>query len=85
VITRSLALQWEERAACRGEQSAFFLPPAWPESLDVQKKREVTAKQVCARCPVCSECLAYALRHPEAIGVWGGRTERERRELSVGS
>ena len=39
------------------------------------------AKAVCARCPVRSECLEFALRLKVAHGVWGGLSERERRTL----
>jgi Transcription factor WhiB len=36
---------------------------------------------VCAGCEVRAECLQYALDHSERFGVWGGLSERERREL----
>jgi WhiB family redox-sensing transcriptional regulator len=39
------------------------------------------AKAVCLTCPVCEDCLAYALEHGERFGVWGGTSERERRAL----
>jgi hypothetical protein len=44
-------------------------------------KRETEAKRICARCPVKSPCLAYALGVHEALGIWGGSTEAERRQL----
>ena len=39
------------------------------------------AKAVCARCPVREECLEYALQWEPLCGVWGGLSERERRQL----
>ena len=39
------------------------------------------AKQLCARCPVHPECLAYALANDERFGVWGGASERDRRRM----
>lgn len=39
------------------------------------------AKQVCAMCPVRAECLQYALDRDERFGIWGGKSERERRAL----
>jgi WhiB family redox-sensing transcriptional regulator len=42
------------------------------------------AKAICAGCPVRVPCLAYALDHNERFGVWGGLSERERRELPRG-
>lgn len=40
---------------------------------------ERAAVAVCRACPVREVCLEYALEHGE-LGVWGGTTERERRE-----
>lgn len=41
------------------------------------------ARQVCRRCEVEEECLAYALRHGERYGVWGGKSERDRRRITA--
>lgn len=62
---------WTLRAKCRGMEDALF-----PEGKD-QKR----ARVVCNGCPVRSECLAEALDHRIEWGVWGGMTERERRQL----
>lgn len=32
-------------------------------------------------CPVREQCLRYALDHDERFGIWGGLSERERRQL----
>ena len=37
--------------------------------------------RVCAVCTVKTECLEYALEEGEVHGVWGGKTETERRLL----
>jgi WhiB family redox-sensing transcriptional regulator len=39
------------------------------------------AKAICAGCPVREECLEYAMRWDQLCGVWGGLSERERRQL----
>ena len=39
------------------------------------------AKTVCRRCPVVSDCLAWALESGQDAGVWGGMSEDERRAL----
>lgn len=62
---------WTLRAKCRGMEDALF-----PEGKD-QKR----ARIVCSGCPVRSECLAEALDNRIEWGVWGGMTERERRQL----
>ncbi len=49
--------------------------------LFVRGAEQNKAKQVCAGCPVRTECLAEALDNQIEWGVWGGMTERERRAL----
>lgn len=63
---------WTPRAACRVAQ---------PDQLFVRGAEQNKAKQVCAGCPVRTECLAEALDNQIEWGVWGGMTERERRAL----
>lgn len=62
---------WTLKARCRGMQDQLF-----PEGAD-QKR----ARAVCMGCAVRSECLAEALDNRIEWGVWGGMTERERRQL----
>ena len=62
---------WRLDAACYGEPVATFFPePSVPAT---------AALAICRRCPVTAECLAYALDHHIAHGVWGGRSVRQRR------
>lgn len=62
---------WQLMAKCRGMNDALF-----PEGKD-QKR----AKAICMGCPVRAQCLAEALDNRIEWGVWGGMTERERRQL----
>lgn len=39
------------------------------------------AKELCRTCPVINECLRWAIDTRQPYGIWGGTTERERREL----
>jgi hypothetical protein len=39
------------------------------------------AKAICAGCLVKAECLAYAMEWNIGHGIWGGTSERERREM----
>lgn len=64
--------EWPSQGACRGED---------PDALFVQGAAQQQAKQVCMACPVRSECLAHALDTRTEFGVWGGQTERERRQI----
>lgn len=68
------ALDWQERAACRGaDGEAFFPSPA-------DHERTEQARQICRRCPVLRACLAYALEW-DVDGIWAATTKQERDAL----
>ncbi|WP_216205344.1 WhiB family transcriptional regulator [Amycolatopsis aidingensis] len=69
---------WRHRAACRDEDPELFFPVSdvGPGAAQVAQ-----AKAVCARCPVRAQCLQYALDNGLDYGIYGGTTERERRDL----
>ena len=71
-------MDWRHRAACRDEGPELFFPlgNTGPALLQIEE-----AKQVCRRCPVREECLAWALETGQDAGVWGGLSEDERRAL----
>jgi WhiB family redox-sensing transcriptional regulator len=66
-------LPWRANAACRGLDPGIFYP--------LSDEEAEQAKAVCDLCPVQSSCLEHALGIREKEGVWGGRTERERRRI----
>ena len=72
---------WRERSACRGEDPELFFSDARGTSgvmaIDA-------AKDVCRRCPVKRECLAWAVEIKAVDGVWGGMSEAERLPLLAG-
>jgi WhiB family redox-sensing transcriptional regulator len=61
------------RGRCRDLAPDIFFPS---DGLGVQE-----AQRICAECPVTEECVEYALVNRIDHGVWGGRSERERRRL----
>ena len=63
---------WFAAAACAGLTDLFF-----PERGDQTRP----AKAVCAECDMRAECLEFALSGRELFGVWGGKSERERRKI----
>ena len=65
--------RWQTLAECRGERVEMFIPDRGGPS--------ARAKQMCARCPVKTECLRFALAIPDLVGYWAGTNERERRRL----
>ena len=72
---------WQDKAACRGPQSAVFFPPAQFERKDEREEREIRAKAICATCVVQQACLDFAVRIREPHGIWGGLNELERKQL----
>ncbi len=73
-----IIMDWRHRAACRDEDPELFFPvgTSGPALTQVAE-----AKAVCHRCPVASDCLAWALATGQDAGVWGGMSEEERRAL----
>lgn len=69
---------WQSRAACRDEDPELFFPVS---DMGPGARQAEQARSVCARCPVRAECLGYALDNGLDHGVFGGTTERERRQL----
>ncbi|MGQ0826573.1 MAG: WhiB family transcriptional regulator [Actinomycetota bacterium] len=68
-------LTWTDEAACAGQTRRFFAPPG--ERPEARAVREVSARTVCATCPVLLECRAWARENRE-YGFWGGESEEER-------
>lgn len=66
-------MRWQDRGACNGADPDLFFPergdPTGP------------AKRICERCPVKKECLEFALSDPETVGVWGGTSGAQRRQI----
>ncbi|MFC4001892.1 WhiB family transcriptional regulator [Prauserella oleivorans] len=71
-------MNWRHRAACRDEDPELFFPVS---DMGPGAQQTAEAKSICARCPVRDQCLSYALDNGLDFGVFGGLTERERREL----
>lgn len=63
---------WVALANCKGEGTKTFFPTRGDNSL-MEK-----AKAICSECEVSRQCLAYAMRTDQTVGVWGGKSARER-------
>jgi WhiB family transcriptional regulator, redox-sensing transcriptional regulator len=70
--------EWWSLAACQHADPDLFFPVSGRGAARAQIG---DAKAVCARCPVRSDCLHYALAAGPVQGVWGGTSEEERRLL----
>jgi len=70
-------LAWMDDGVCAETDPEAFFP---------EKGGSVAAaRRVCARCPVRTECLEYALGHNLQHGIWGGMPEGERRRSRKGA
>lgn len=65
--------EWQDRANCAGADPDLFFPEHG-ESLNI-------VRSICAACPVRDECLDYAVEEGIHHGIWGGKSERERRGM----
>jgi len=73
---------WRLLAECRYMDPELFFPASPPsgsrQQTTANAQAKAKAKEICARCPVSSECLAFALRTRQEYGIWGGLTQEER-------
>lgn len=71
-------MSWRDKARCRGMDPELFFPVGASGPALEQSER---AKAICTRCPVSNQCLEWALETNQHDGIWGGKTEDERRTL----
>ena len=64
---------WVDLALCAQIDGDLFFPEKGGSTRD--------AKKMCLSCEVREECLQYALENEERFGIWGGKSERERRRI----
>lgn len=65
--------EWMAEGKCKDLAPTIFFPS---DGTGVQ-----AAQRICATCPVADQCLEYALAERVDHGVWGGKSERERRRI----
>lgn len=67
---------WRLDAACFGHPRDWWFPPA-------SKANTTRAYPICESCPVSAPCLesALAMGYSAQFGIYGGKSERERRRL----
>jgi WhiB family redox-sensing transcriptional regulator len=69
---------WIQHAACLDLDPELFFPVGTTGKALEQIEE---ARAVCLGCPVINECLEWALVTHQDAGVWGGKTEDERRTI----
>lgn len=68
-----LPIDWRKDANCRGLDPNMFHTARGESTKD--------AIAVCVGCIIVKECLHYAMTNSIKVGIWGGKSERERRKL----
>lgn len=68
-----LRQNWELESNCYGMDPEYFHPKRGEDIKPI--------KEVCVGCDVKAECLVTALRRSDKIGIKGGLSGNERREL----
>lgn len=66
---------WHQQAACRNHPD----PDLWFPTTG-QHHRTHKAQQICAHCPVQTQCAQSALDNHEHYGIWGGQPQNQRRK-----
>jgi WhiB family redox-sensing transcriptional regulator len=75
---RAAPERWREVGSCRDSDPNLFYPLG--KGLSARQQAE-EAKRVCRTCPSQEPCLAFALATRQELGVWGGTSPDERRQL----
>jgi WhiB family transcriptional regulator, redox-sensing transcriptional regulator len=70
---QSIDENWEVLAECKDFETKVFYPT---DGAGVN-----AAKAICNQCVVKIKCLEYAIARNEIHGVWGGTSERERKQI----
>jgi WhiB family redox-sensing transcriptional regulator len=69
---------FKQRGKCNDPR---YDPELWWPNGEIEEADKVeAAKEICAACPVQTECYLYATAERQFFGIWGGTTEEERRE-----
>jgi WhiB family redox-sensing transcriptional regulator len=69
---------WREVGSCRDSDPNLFYPVG--RGRDALEQIE-EAKAICRTCPSRAPCLEFALTFHQVLGIWGGTSAEERRQL----
>jgi WhiB family redox-sensing transcriptional regulator len=76
-------------APCSENDPEIFFPVDRIEGKNPQRRAvylsERSAKITCSGCPYKMRCFEYAIKNEDLLGIWGGTTEQERRQVRKGA
>ena len=67
---------WHARAACRGAGADAFVVSRGANHAVMNR-----ARAICNVCPVRRECLDFALADMDCVGIWGGLSHKQRKQM----
>lgn len=76
VVSRARQGDWVQHGSCHNASPAVAALFFSEHNGDI-----IAAKKICDDCPVREACLEWAIANHEDHGVWGGASERQRREI----
>lgn len=68
---------WADEGACKGKGDVMVPAAETIEAVEA-------ARAICRGCPVRQPCLDFAVANQEPMGIWGGKTRRQRRRIAAG-
>jgi len=71
-------MDWRHSALCQDEDPELFFPIG---NIGPSLRQVEAAKNVCRRCSVADDCLSWAMDTGQDSGIWGGKSEDERRMI----
>jgi WhiB family transcriptional regulator, redox-sensing transcriptional regulator len=71
-------MDWRHSALCQDQDPELFFPIG---AIGPSVRQIEAAKAICRRCTVANDCLSWAMETGQDSGVWGGKSEEERRML----
>jgi WhiB family transcriptional regulator, redox-sensing transcriptional regulator len=81
VRRRWAPVDWHEAGSCRDSDPNLFYPIGRGRAALEQTEE---AKAICRTCPSREPCLDFAVTSRQMLGIWGGTSAEERRQLIRG-
>ena len=74
--------EWMRYGMCQYvDDPNIFFPEGGSGQAKQMFEQQREAKAVCHTCPVEPECLEFAIKTGQDHGIWGGRSEKERKRI----
>jgi WhiB family redox-sensing transcriptional regulator len=72
-------MSWQLEAKCAGGDPDLFFPVG--TTAQANQQIQYAKDTFCSKCEVAVECLDWSIKTNQDSGIWGGKSEEERRIL----